>query len=205
MKHVSRKWMKKTLADSLKPKGTQTPRLYGLPKIHKSGLPLRPILSMIESPVHELAKWLAEVLKHIEAEVCHFGIKDTFQFIDVLRSINLTGTHLASFDVTSLFTNVPLLETVENIINICKEKKLELPIHLESLKELLLICTKDMQFIFDGQVYCQLDGVAMGSPLGPILANIFLGIQETKLKPYLESHAVIYRRFVDDTFFSSKK
>ena len=48
--------------DSVRPTGSQRPRMYGLPKTHKADIPLRPILSMIGSSQHELAKWLAEIL-----------------------------------------------------------------------------------------------------------------------------------------------
>ena len=39
------------------------------------------------------------------------------------------------------------------------------------MKELLLLCTKHVHFTFNGDIYIQLDGVTMGSPLGPFLAN----------------------------------
>ena len=81
---------------------------------------------------------------------------------------------MCSFDVSSLFTNVPMDETIE----ICLDKlyALENPPRLPQLvlKNLLLFATKKSHFVFDGQYYDQIDGVAMGSPLGPVLANIFM-------------------------------
>ena len=81
---------------------------------------------------------------------------------------------MCSFDVCSLFTNVPLDETIQ----ICLDKLYALPdspaIPRPVLKKLLDFATKKSHFIFDGQYYDQFDGVAMGSPLGPVLANIFM-------------------------------
>ena len=42
------------------------------------------------------------------------------------------------------------------------------------MKELLLLCTKHVHFTFNGDIYIQLDAVAMGSPLGPLLADVFM-------------------------------
>ena len=52
---------------------------------------------------------------------------------------------------------------------------------LKELKELLSLATKDSRFIFEGTLYKQIDGMAMGSPLGPPLANAFIGLPQEKL------------------------
>ena len=79
-----------------------------------------------------------------------------------------------SLDVTSLFTNVPLDETIQ----ICLDKLYCLPDPLQLprsvLKDLLQFATKKSHFLFDGQFYDQIDGVAMGLPSGPVLAIIFM-------------------------------
>ena len=51
--------------EDIKPVGTHIPRLYGLPKVHKTGIPLRPVLDMSGSPYHAVAKWLVEILKPV--------------------------------------------------------------------------------------------------------------------------------------------
>ena len=58
--------------------------------------------------------------------------------------------------------------------------------------------TTDVEFSFNGGLYKQVDGVAMGSQLGPVLANIFVGYGETKIPS--DQWPLFYRRFVDDTF-----
>ena len=74
------------------------------------------------------------------------------------------------------------------------------------LKVLLEFATKKSHFIFDGQYYDQIDGVAMGSPLGPVLANIFMCHFEEEWVFNNNARPSIWFRYVDDTFtlFDSK-
>ena len=68
------------------------------------------------------------------------------------------------------------------------------------IKNLLILCTKNVHFTFNNEIYIQNDGVAMGSPLGPILAGIFMVELENTLVPKLKQHIKNWRRYVDDTF-----
>ena len=116
---------------------------------------------------------------------------------------------MASFDIDSLFTNLPLDET----INIClkkvfKNKKKYKGFSKNDFKRLLDFAVKDSLFLFNGTYYEQIDGVAMGSPLGPTLANVFLcHWEEIWLKKCpVQFQPKYYNRFMDDTFllFSSR-
>ena len=66
--------------------------------------------------------------------------------------------------------------------------------------KLLTICTKNVDFSFNNGIYIQIDWVAMGSPLGLVIANIFMLEFESVLVPKLNDHVKKWRRFVDDTF-----
>ena len=66
--------------------------------------------------------------------------------------------------------------------------------------ELTNIATTSVEFSFNNKMYKQIDGVAMGSPLGPTLVNIFVGYQEEKLLFIDNNQPLIYFRYVDDTF-----
>ena len=87
---------------------------------------------------------------------------------------------MASFDIKSLFTNIPLEETVstatENYFNTNHPSRNFTP---KLFKDLLLSSVKDIIFLFNGKVFSQIDGVGMGNPLRPTFAYLFLCHHET--------------------------
>ena len=108
---------------------------------------------------------------------------------------------MISFDVKSLFTNVLLDETIETILQrVYVEKKIKISIPKPILKELLLFCTKHLHFRFNGEIYIQIDGVAMGSPLGQLLAHIFMISLEETVLPNVYNYLCYWKRYVDDTY-----
>ena len=97
-------------------------------------------------------------------------------------------------------TNLPLEETIDIILNkIYDEKKIETNIPRNIMKDLLYLCTKHVHFNYGGKIYIQIDGVAMGSPLGPVLANIFMISLEEAILPSIKKHVAHWKRHVDDT------
>ena len=108
---------------------------------------------------------------------------------------------MISFDVKSLFINVPLDETIETILQkLYVEKKIKTSIPKPILKEVLSLCTKHLHFRFNGEIYIQIDGVAMGSPLGPLLAHIFKISLEEKVLPTVYNYLCYWKRYVDDNY-----
>ena len=105
----------KVLFDKLSPVGAQPPRLYGLPKVHKQNVPLRPIIDMSNSAFHAVAQWLVELLEPMRKAVSKYSLKDTFDFVNRVKDLNVSNKVMLSFDVESLFTNVPLFETIDFI------------------------------------------------------------------------------------------
>ena len=113
---------------------------------------------------------------------------------------------MVSFDVSNLFTNVPLEFTIDLILKkVYNKKMVKTKLKRNELKELLEICTKELHFTFDGRIYRQTDGVCMGSPLGPVLANVFMVYLEETIAPKLQTSMPTWRRYVDDTFTVVKK
>ena len=129
-------------------------------------------------------------------------IKDSFEFARIIRETTGSNTYMASFDVRSLFTNVPLMET----INICADALFEeenLQISRDSFVRLMQHATSSTEFSLNNEMYRQKDGVAMGSPIGPTLANIFMGHLESE---YFRTYGKpgMYYRYVDDCFILFK-
>ena len=108
-----------------------------------------------------------------------YSTKDSFEAVDRIRSISTElfdeGYCYFSFDVTSLFTNFPLNKTLNIILHrIYKENLVKTNTRKNILKKLIKdSCTKNA-FSFDGKMYKQIDGVSMGSSLGPVLANVIM-------------------------------
>ena len=131
-----------------------------------------------------------------------YSVTDSFSFVEELRSFDLNNKFLISFDVESLFTNIPLNETIDIAVDLIFKHDPKFSIKKSDLKKLFSFATAETHFLFNGKFYDQVDGVAMGSPLAPILANLFLGFhEETWLNNFNHStRLLLYRRYVDDTF-----
>ena len=134
--------------------------------------PFRPIFSAINAPTYKIVKFLVPILKSLTSN--EYTVKDSFASAEEIVEQD-SEFLMGSLDVDSLFTNIPFEETID----ICTYTLFENMEKVQGLskiefKELLSLATKESYFIFNGQLYKQADGVSMGSPLGPTLANAFL-------------------------------
>ena len=147
--------------------------LYGLPKTHKPDVPIRPILSTIGTFNYKLANFFVPILQPLTSN--QYTMKNSYSFVEEARTLDVSNKIMASFDVKSLFTNIPLDETI-NIIceSMFKDKNTHCNLSKEQFTSLLQLAVKDSPFLFNKCLYVQTDGIAMGSCLGPSLANIFL-------------------------------
>ena len=139
---------------------------------------LRPIVSSTGTVNYNLARFLCDPLSPLVLN--NYSCKDTFSFVSQIKNANLSKKFVVSYDVTSLFTNIPLQETIDIAINLIFNHNPNLNITRKELKKLFLFATSQTHFIFNSNFYNQVDGVAMGSPLAPVLANIFMGFHESK-------------------------
>ena len=90
------------------PTGCTAPKFYGLPKIHKTDTLLRPIVSNRGSVTYGVAKVIAKVLKPLVGKLPHH-IQSTSDFVSEVREVTLLPVEcFSSYDVTALFTSVPI-------------------------------------------------------------------------------------------------
>ena len=194
-------------SDSICPVGT-TPRIPKVNKMVINNTPkFRPILSAINTPTYLLAKYLNTILSLLTTN--EFTVENSFGFTEEVVNYD-HYLYMASLDVESLFTNIPLEETIKNCVNdLFSNNFYSGKLSRKDLYELLKLATTESSFIFDNKLYKQIDGVAMGSPSGPTLANAFLCHSKKNWLNECPSQfkPVIYRRYVDDIFvlFKSKE
>ena len=141
-------------------------KFYGTAKLRKLPVngkiddqPIRPIVSDINTATYELAKHLSKVLSPL-GESQH-NIKSTKDFIWQIKKEPIpAGYEMVSFDVKSLFTNVPLGRTINIILNrIYDHKELKTQITRCEIKEMLTLCTKNGHFTYNKKIFVQTDGI----------------------------------------------
>ena len=158
---------------------------------------LRPIVSSIGTFNYNLSRFFCDLLSSLVPN--DYSCKDTFSFVSQIKNVNLSKEFLVFYVVTSLFTNIPVQETIDIVINLIFNHNPNLNITKKELKKLFIFPTSQAHFIFNSKFYNHIDGVAMGSPLASVLANTFMGFNESK---WLNGHNLnkpkFYLRYVDD-------
>ncbi|XP_062849575.1 uncharacterized protein LOC134311850 [Trichomycterus rosablanca] len=188
--------------------GEATPSLYGLPKIHKQDVPLRPIVCMINSVTYNISKFLASILNPLVGSTEHH-IQNTMDFVDKVKGVIIeTEETMVSYDVTSLFTCIPVAEAVEVVRRKLQgdpTRSTRTTLTTDQVCTLLELCLQSTYFSYRGQFYKQKHGCAMGSPVSPIVANLYMEEVEKKaLRTYSGTPPSHWFRYVDDTWVKIK-
>ena len=173
---------------------------YGLPKIHKLHMPLRPIISNIDCISYNLSKWISKTLSSFVGDISNSHIKNSSDFVDKIRHLDLNNKIMVSFDVVSLFTKVPVELTLTWLKVHLENNLMSLPINIDNFFKLIKLCLECSHFTFNGDFYTQISGLCMGSPLSPILSNLFMELFEIRFLPLILPADYTWIRYVDDIF-----
>lgn len=178
------------------------PQITFLPKIHKETIPLRPLVDGTGSHLHYLAKYLFKQIKYIPHPS---AINNSIEFASTVNNIEIPPNHvMVSFDVVSLFTSIPVtlaLDTIKSLWpSLQSHTQLTRSVLLEGLSIVLNNCYIQVNNLDDtSSIYKQKSGLAMGSPLSGVLADmvmdtIAIKLMDSPLKPFFLG------RYVDDWF-----
>ena len=187
----------------LYPTSESIPRLYCTPKIHKPNNPLRPIVDYTGSIAYNVSRSLADLLNPLVGKTEHH-VKNSKDLVEKLKPLNVKETEtLVSFDVVSLFTNTPIdsvLEIVKRRLSEDNNLKCRTRLSVEDIMDLLEFVLTTTYFSFRKQIYQQKFGTAMGSPVSPLVANLFMEDLEQRAisTAPLECKPRFWVRYVDD-------
>ena len=175
-------------------------RFYLLPKIHKKGIPGRPICSSIDHPTCNISKFIDAHIKDYVPKTASY-VRDTQHFISRLKTLDKLpeGALLVTLDVSSLYTNIPNREGILAVAAHLRRDRTKDPITPFLLK-LLELVLHSMNFTFNEEHYLQVGGTAMGTAVAPNYANLFMDRFETKALEKWHLKPLLWLRFIDDIF-----
>ena len=196
------------LYKTLRSSDSVLPKIYGLPKIHKPNVPLRPIVSVIGTATYLLAKFLKQILVPLVGNT-QYTVKNSSKFVELISSIKVGKSESQVwFDEVSLFTSVPLKTAKTTVANRvgddCTLRERTSPT-VSELTKALDICLQSSFFVYNDVIYKQIFGSPIGSPLSTIIANMFMEeIEQTASNTYLKPPSLRVR-YVDDSYAMMEK
>ncbi|CAF2189948.1 unnamed protein product [Rotaria magnacalcarata] len=187
---------------------------YGLPKAHKPGTPLRPIIASTNAPTTLVSKFLNDLLTPIFLKVAR---ETTFiNSIDVIRKLEKyvedgylqSTTKFITADVTDLYTMIPRQGALEALARFCirhfKQNRIG-TFTIDHIMKMARLILDTNCFAYNDKYYKQIHGGAMGSAFTQVLANIYMLEWEQDLITYQASENEIYGRYIDDIFMTTNQ
>lgn len=182
-------------------RGCSLPDFYILPKLHKTPVKGRPIVASHSWCTTPLSIWCANRLKPI-VDGLPTVLRDTRDLVARLSVVNLDPTReisLSTADVESLYTNIPIDGAIRAL-----ETTLMFGLRQQDRRDIVdavEYVLRHNYIAFDGKVYHQVRGLAMGTPLAPPLANIFMArLEEITFLYHIRIRPLLYVRYLDDIF-----
>lgn len=178
---------------------SKIPKFYGLPKIHKPQLSLRPIISSIDCPTIRITQYTTDLLTASYNRHNNYYVQDSFSFSEFINNFEYPpGYVLVSLDAISLFTNI----TAELAIQCIKKHWNEISPHTKIPKkqftDLVLFIFDNTYFTFENKFYKQIIGTPMGAKLPPILAQYVMDDLLDIQIPKLPFRVPFLKKYVDD-------
>lgn len=181
--------------------------LYYLPKAHKPGTPLRPIISGLKHPTIKISKFLDKLLRPLFDQMAKkTTVMSGFELYQKLQQWSLNNmkqeTILGTIDVVDLYTMIPQVEGVLSLKKMLDHFNLK---QIDGLKTEVIIrlarfVMNNNYFKYDGQYYHQIKGGAMGSPLTLTIANCYMFFFEQDILKQITNSFGLYVRYIDDIF-----
>ncbi|CAF1502723.1 unnamed protein product, partial [Rotaria sp. Silwood1] len=203
------KWITQKQYENLciNPCEVELAHLYYLPKAHKPGTPLRPIVSGLKHPTIKISKFLDELLRPLfDKMAVKTTVNSGFELIKQLlqwSKINMRQEALfCTIDVMDLYTMVPQTEGVlslKKMLDYLKLKRIN-GLKIETIIRLSRFVMRNNYFSYDGQYYHQIRGGAMGSPLTLTIANCYMFFYEQQIIKQIHNSGGLYFRYIDDIF-----
>lgn len=177
---------------------TRLARIYALPKVHKLNAPLRPIVSTIDSPAAVLSQYTDGILRCLLHD--KYDVKNSLIVKERLNEMFISRNEtLVSFDVVSLFPSIP----IDLVLKILTRKWNVIKTHTNMPKMLFFdiirfVLIDSTFFDYDGTVYRQMNGCAMGSNISPTIASIVTNELFDVIIPQLPFELRLLLKYVDD-------
>ncbi len=181
----------------------RTPIFYGLPKIHKQPMTLRPVVSCSGSFLSIFSVWLDYKMKLLLPLVQSF-IKNSNSLINDLKSLDIPPDALLfTADATSMYTNIDTHTGISAVRDFISTHLNAIPSNFPTnlFLQILFVVMENNIFSFADTYWQQLTGTAMGTPVACSYATVSFGHYENAtILPAFSSNLLYYRRYIDDVF-----
>lgn len=186
--------------NKLMPKDSRLGIFYGLLKLHKEKLGLRPIVNHINHPTRAINIYLHNKLEIITKEALT-DIKNSYELVKLLKEIKyIPNLVLITADIKSLYTSIPTKWGIKNLLEIYNTYKNKIDLDPLALHIMLYNVLTLNIFEFNNNYYVQQKGTAMGSNLAPTYASTILRNIEEKWLKITKYKLVVFKRYIDDIF-----